>query len=215
MAEASISATSTVRWLTEASARLHDARDELTELDAARGDADHGANMDRGFQAVADGLAEESFESPHAVLLRASALLRRTMGGTSGPLWSVGLRRMALSLGTEPVVDARSLGAALLAAAEGISELGGAQEGDNTMVDVLLPVGRELKDRLEAGMPVADALARASSEARERAQATASRSSTKGRASYLGDRAIGVADPGATSASIIVTALIAAAADAE
>ncbi len=196
-------------WLTEASRLLHEARDELTELDAARGDADHGVNMDRGFKAVADALAEESFESPKAVLLHASAVLRRSMGGTSGPLWSAGLRRMGLALGAGPEVDSHLLGVALLDAAQGISELGGAKEGDNTMLDVLLPAGRELQERLEAGVPLLDAVERAGSDARRRAQATADRGSTKGRASYLGDRAIGAADPGAMSASIVLTALAA------
>ena len=196
-----------VRWLTEASRLLHEARDELTELDAARGDADHGANMDRGFQAVADALAAETFDSPQAVLLRGSAVLRRSMGGTSGPLWSIGLRRMALALGTEPEDESRLLGAAFLDAAEAISDLGGAKEGDNTMLDVLLPVGRKLQERLEAGVPLLDAVEHASSTARDLAQATAERGSSKGRAAHLGDRTIGLADPGAMSASIIVAAL--------
>lgn len=194
-------------WLTEASRVLHAARDELTELDAARGDADHGVNMDRGFQAVAETLATESFDSPQAVLLRASAVLRAGMGGTSGPLWSVGLRRMAFALGDDPKVQGSRLGAALFDAAQGMSDIGGAKEGDNTMLDVLLPVGRELRERLEAGASLREAIDRAGSDARDLAQTTASRSSAKGRASYLGDRAIGTADPGAVSAAMVVSAL--------
>lgn len=195
-----------VAWLTEASRLLHESRDELTELDAARGDADHGVNMDRGFQMVAEALTAETFDSPQAVLLRAATVLRVGMGGTSGPLWSVGLRRMALALGTEPEVDPDRLGAALLDAAQGISDLGGANEGDNTMLDVLLPVGRGLQERLEAGADPGDALECAAADAEDLARSTADRSSSRGRASYLGDRAIGTADPGAVSAAIVVAA---------
>jgi phosphoenolpyruvate---glycerone phosphotransferase subunit DhaL len=207
MPDPPLTAAAITRWLTEASDRLHDARDELTALDAARGDADHGANMDRGFGAVARGLAEETFDTPQAVLLQASAMMRRSMGGTSGPLWSMALRRMGQVLGPAPEVDARVLGTALLEAGQGISELGGAAEGDNTMVDVLLPVGRELRDELNAGVSLPVALEHAADRAAELAQATADTASTRGRASYLGARAIGSADPGAISASIVVRAL--------
>jgi dihydroxyacetone kinase-like protein len=196
-----------VRWLTEASQRLHVARDELTALDAARGDADHGVNMDRGFDAVARALADEVSDTPQQALLRASTVLRRGMGGTSGPLWSIGLRRMGQALGAEPEPDARTLGAALVEMGPAISQLGGAVEGDNTMLDVLLPVARGLRDELDAGTSLPEALEHAADRAEQLALATATTGSNRGRASYLGDRAIGSADPGATSAAIIVRAL--------
>ena len=113
---------------------------------------------------------------------------------------------MALALGRGPG-GVRLLGAAFADAAEAISDMGGAKEGDNTMLDVLLPIGRELRARLEAGAPLLDAVEHASSTSRELAQATADRGSSKGRAAHLGDRAVGLADPGAVSASIIVAAL--------
>jgi dihydroxyacetone kinase-like protein len=202
-----LTAESIVRWLTQASRLLHEARDELTRLDAARGDADHGVNMDRGFQSVAETLAAETFESPRAVLLRASVVLRRSMGGTSGPLWSAGLRAMSVAFGDEDEVEARVIGTALQDAAAAISALGGAKEGDNTMLDVLLPVARDLDRDLAAGAPLHAALERAGCDAADLARATADRPSTRGRASYIGDRAIGSADPGATSAALVVLAL--------
>jgi phosphoenolpyruvate---glycerone phosphotransferase subunit DhaL len=206
-ADAPLTAASMVRWLSEASRLLHEARDELTELDAARGDADHGVNMDRGFQAVVTALTEENFDSPQAVLRRASAVLRRAMGGTSGPLWSAGLRAMSLTLGDGARVDGRMIAPALVAAAEAISALGGAQEGDNTMLDVLFPAGRELTRQLDEGTPLDAALQRTGVVAGDLARGTADRGATRGRASYLGDRAIGSADPGATSAALVVIAL--------
>lgn len=209
-ADASLTAESMVRWLSEASRLLHEARDELTELDAARGDADHGVNMDRGFQAVVTALSEESFDSPQAVLLRASTVLRRSMGGTSGPLWSAALRAMSRALGDGARVDCRRIAPALLDAAQAISALGGAKEGDNTMLDVLFPASRELARELDDGAPLDAALERTGVVAAELARATADHGSTRGRASYLGDRAIGSADPGATSAALVVIALRAA-----
>src|SRR5262249_17756232 len=148
-ADPALTAESVVRWLREASRLLHAARDELTELDAARGDADHGVNMDRGFEAVVTALSQENFGSPQAVLMQASVVLRRSMGGTSGPLWSAGLRAMARALGDGARVDGRLIAPALLDAAEAISALGGAKEGDNTMLDVLFGASRELARELD------------------------------------------------------------------
>jgi dihydroxyacetone kinase-like protein len=204
-------AAAMVRWLAQASTLLHAARDELTELDRVRGDADHGVNIDRGFEAAAAAAAEPGLDSPRAVLREAAKALGRTTGGTSGPLWAAALRRLGTGLGEEAVVPWPRFGGAFVAAAEELAELGDAREGDNTMVDVLLPVGRELRDRLESGTPVREVLELAGRAADDRARATADLPARKGRASYLGDRVLGSADPGAVSAAIVVRALAAGA----
>jgi phosphoenolpyruvate---glycerone phosphotransferase subunit DhaL len=189
-----------VAWMHAAATRLEAAVPLLTELDAARGDADHGVNMQRGFAAIAQRLEEAPPADAEAALLEASKVLRRTVGGTSGPLWSVALRRAGKALGAgEP------LGDALAAAAAGVGEIGGAQEGDNTMLDALLPAARalraehgSLREGVEAAAEAADA----------GAASTADRVATKGRASYLGERGVGSPDPGAASAAIVVRALL-------
>ncbi|MBN9619512.1 MAG: DAK2 domain-containing protein, partial [Actinobacteria bacterium] len=123
-------------WLNRAAVDLDAACDELTRLDAARGDADHGVNMQRGFAAAATALAEAPPPDAAAALRAASDALRRTVGGTSGPLWSLALRRIGKAFAG---ADDRSLIAVLAdglaSAAAGVSELGGAGEGDGTTGD--------------------------------------------------------------------------------
>jgi dihydroxyacetone kinase-like protein len=193
-------------WMCAAAEALDAACPLLTELDAARGDADHGVNMRRGFGAIAKQLDEEPPTSAGAALLTGAKVLRRTMGGTSGPLWSAALRRAGRTLADDP----DGLAAALAAAAAAVAEIGGAQEGDNTMLDALLPAARELERQLAHEVPLPEAVEAAAVAAEAGAASTASRRATKGRASYLGDRGVGAPDPGATSAAIVVRALASA-----
>jgi dihydroxyacetone kinase-like protein len=196
-----------IAWMNEAAEQLHTACPYLTELDAARGDADHGVNMDRGFRAIADALTADPPTSGGRAMLSAAAVLRKTMGGTTGPLWSVALRRIGKTLGDDDPAEPAVLAAALRAAADGVSAIGEAQEGENTMLDAMYPAARAMATRVDEGASLSAALADAAQAATEGALATADRAATKGRASYLGERAIGQPDPGATSASLVITAL--------
>jgi dihydroxyacetone kinase-like protein len=198
-----IDAAFAVAWMNAAAKALDEACPLLTELDAARGDADHGVNMQRGFAAIAAQLADEPPTTASEALLAGSKVLRRTMGGTSGPLWSAALRRAGKTIGDDP----RTLATALSAAGAAITELGGAVEGDNTMLDALLPAARTLERELTTGAAFDHALAAAAQAADQGAQATAHRAAAKGRASYLGERGLGTPDPGATSAAIVINAL--------
>ena len=197
----------TVRsWLHRSHLALHEQREYLTQLDAAIGDADHGTNMDRGFQAVeakVDGLDAP----PGKILTTAGATLVSTVGGASGPLYGTALRRAGRSLGEEAEPSDRDVAAALRAALDGVVELGAANEGDKTMVDALAPAVRALDESLSAGDTLADGLAAAARAAEEGAKATIPLQARKGRASYLGERSVGHQDPGATSAAIILVAL--------
>jgi phosphoenolpyruvate---glycerone phosphotransferase subunit DhaL len=197
----------TVRsWLHRSHLALHEQREYLTQLDAAIGDADHGTNMDRGFQAVeakVDGLDAP----PGKILTTAGATLVSTVGGASGPLYGTALRRAGRSLGEEAEPSGRDVAAALRAALDGVVELGAANEGDKTMVDALAPAVRALDESLSAGDTLADGLAAAARAAEEGAKATIPLQARKGRASYLGERSVGHQDPGATSAAIILVAL--------
>ena len=125
------------------------------------------------------------------------------MGGTSGPLWSAALRRAGRSIGDDP----RTLADALAAASAAVTEIGGAAEGDNTMLDALLPAARTLEHAFNHGAALPDALTAAAQAADRGAAATATRIATKGRASYPGERGLGSADPGATSAAIVIRSL--------
>ena len=202
----SVDAETVRRWLQAAAASLHEQRDYLTQLDAAIGDADHGANMDRGFTAVVEKL--EGLEAPPGrLLITAGGTLVSTVGGASGPLWGTALRRAGRALGDAPEFAGPELSSAFEAALEGVVELGAAQEGDKTMVDALAPAVRALRERLDDGSTVAEALAAARTACEDGMRATVPLQASKGRASYLGERSIGHQDPGATSTALIIAAL--------
>src|SRR5947199_3795447 len=205
--EASVDAGTVQRWLEAAATSLHEQRDYLTQLDAAIGDADHGANMDRGFAAVVEKLDGLGDLPPGKLLTTAGATLVSTVGGASGPLWGTALRRAGRTLGDAEDFDARELADALDAALAGVVELGAAQEGDKTMVDALAPAVRALRSKLDAGADLAAAVSAARIAGEEGMRATTPLQASKGRASYLGERSIGHQDPGATSSALIIAAL--------
>lgn len=173
---------------------------ELTDLDRAIGDADHGANMARGMAAVA-ALDPGSFEDAGAYLKKAGMTLVSTVGGASGPLYGTFLLRFAGAL-------AGGEAAALRAGLDGVVARGKAVEGDKTLVDALAPAVAAFEAAVESGEGRAwAAAAEAGASGRD---ATTPMVARKGRASYLGERSAGHQDPGATSMAL----LLAAAADA-
>jgi phosphoenolpyruvate---glycerone phosphotransferase subunit DhaL len=208
MEGASVDAGTVRSWLAASAVAIREQRDYLTQLDAAIGDADHGANMDRGFTAVVERLdGEASSEPPGKLLLTAGSTLVSTVGGASGPLWGTALRRAGRVLGEAETFGPGELVAALDAALAGVVDLGAASEGEKTMVDALAPAVRMLRERIETGAGLADALAAAREAGEEGMRATVPLQARKGRASYLGERSIGHQDPGATSTALILAAL--------
>lgn len=199
-------------WIAEAARLVVDNTDHLTHLDAAIGDADHGVNMRRGFQAAVALLDEAAPPTPGAVLDTVGRALISKIGGASGPLYGTAFRQAAKVLGAEPDVSAPRLGEALRAALAGVQRLGAAKEGDKTMVDALAAAVSAYQAVVETGGGLAGAT-RAAADAAERGlQATVGMQARKGRASYLGPRTIGHEDPGAASAALIMRALAAVAA---
>jgi dihydroxyacetone kinase-like protein len=206
--EASVNGQTVLAWLQAAAAAMRDNRDYLTQLDAAIGDADHGTNMDRGFSAVVEKLAEaDAPAAPGKMLTVAGATLVSTVGGASGPLWGTALRRAGRALGDADEFGGPELVAALNAAVGAVVELGAAEAGDKTMLDALAPAVSALEVELAAGAPVREALAAARAAGEEGMRATVPLQARKGRASYLGERSIGHQDPGATSTALIIAAL--------
>ncbi|MCT9930482.1 dihydroxyacetone kinase subunit DhaL [Planotetraspora sp. A-T 1434] len=194
-------------WIEEMATAVQVERDRLTELDAAIGDADHGANVDRGFTAVRQALADGPPETPRAVLVLAGSTLIRKVGGASGPLYGTAFRQMGRTLRDAPEVTLAELAVAFDAALAGVQKLGGAAEGDKTMVDALAPAVRALARAVQDGSKPEDAMAAAAEAAAEGARATVPLQARKGRASYLGPRSIGHEDPGAASTALIFAAL--------
>ena len=190
-------------WVTGFAAAVAEHKDELTKLDQAIGDGDHGSNLDRGMQAAVAKLAGDTAGD---VLKGVGRTLISTVGGASGPLYGTVFREAAKALGAEPT-DA-DLAAALRAGLDGVRRLGGAAEGDKTMVDAWVPALDALDAAIGDGLPAA--AARAAEAARAGAEATVPMQARKGRASYLGPRSVGHQDPGATSTALLFEALAAA-----
>jgi len=197
-------------WIDEAARLVVENADHLTHLDAAIGDADHGVNLRRGFQAAVATLAETSPGTPAAVLATVGRSLISKTGGASGPLYGTAFRRAAKVLGEGAEVDPVQLGAALQAALDGIQQLGAANERDKTMVDALAPAVRAYQATVDAGGDLAEATRAAAGAAEQGLQATVAMQARKGRASYLGARTVGHEDPGAASTVLILRALASA-----
>ncbi|RPK80053.1 dihydroxyacetone kinase subunit DhaL [Streptomyces sp. ADI98-10] len=191
------------RWMTAAAASVEREADHLTELDSAIGDADHGSNLQRGFTAVTAVLEKDAPATPGAVLTLAGRQLISTVGGASGPLYGTLLRRTGKALGDDEEVTQDQLAQAFAAGVAAVGQLGGAQAGDKTMLDALLPAAEALATSFDG----------AANAARAGAVATVPLQARKGRASYLGERSIGHQDPGATSSALLVEALAATVAD--
>ncbi|WP_328890685.1 dihydroxyacetone kinase subunit DhaL [Streptomyces sp. NBC_00316] len=185
------------RWMVTAAAAVDREADHLTELDSAIGDADHGSNLQRGFSAVTAVLEKESPQTPGAVLTLAGRQLISTVGGASGPLYGTLLRRTGKALGDAAAVTEDQLAEALAVGVAAVAQLGGAQAGDKTMLDALLPAVAALGTSPRAARDAADA----------GAAATVPMLARKGRASYLGERSVGHQDPGATSSALLIAAL--------
>jgi len=173
--------------------------DQLTALDAAIGDGDHGINMQRGLEAVLadiDGLAAKPL--PDA-LKAIGLILVMKIGGASGPLYGTLLMTLGRELPDSP--DRAALATAFGAAVQAVKARGKSEVGAKTMLDVLAPV----LQTLEAGGD--DLPARARAQADESAAATVPMKATRGRASFLGDRSIGHMDPGARSSALMIAAI--------
>lgn len=175
-------------------AALKAAEPELTAMDQQVGDGDLGHSLDRGARAVVESAANLPAR-PDRLLRQVSAVARRSIGGTSGPLYAVFLLRASESLAELDTPGVGDWGRALTAGQQGIQDLGGAQPGDRTMLDALAPAARVLVEA--ADQPLGEALRAAAEAARAGAEATADMTPRRGRSSYAGDRVKGYLDPGA------------------
>lgn len=198
-------------WLRVAASRIAEHADELTELDAAIGDADHGANMRRGMAAVVKAIDAANGADGAPALATADALLKKTgmtlvssVGGASGPLYGTFFMRMGASQAGATELGAGALASAIDAGVAGIVARGKAGAGEKTMLDAWYPALEALRAE---GEDLAAATAAAASAAAEGRDATEPMIATKGRASYLGERSQGHIDPGAASTAIILGAL--------
>ncbi|AOS62306.1 dihydroxyacetone kinase subunit DhaL [Actinoalloteichus hymeniacidonis] len=186
-------------------------RDELVRLDREIGDGDHGENLRRGFDVVAERLAAMDAATPGAVLKSVATTLISTVGGAAGPLFGTALLRAAKALGDRATLDGTAVAEALAASSEGVIARGRAEIGDKTMVDALVPAAKAAESAAQRGDSASGVLAEAARAATRGAHDTVELVARKGRASYLGPRSAGHLDPGARSTELILTSLAASA----
>jgi dihydroxyacetone kinase-like protein len=179
--------------------RVIDSADELTDLDRAIGDGDHGTNMRRGFEAVLATVDELSAKNLGESLKGVGTTLVMKVGGASGPLYGTLFMSLGKSLADE--VTYEQTAEAFAIAIEAVKARGKSDVGQKTMLDVLFPVARVLR---EGGPGIA---ARLKATAKAAAERTIPMRAIRGRASFLGERSVGHMDPGARSSALIVDAV--------
>lgn len=172
--------------------------DELTGLDQAIGDGDHGINMKRGMEAVLAELGKLDGKPPGDVLKSVGMQLVMKVGGASGPLFGTLAMEFGKELPEEP--NRADIARAFEAAVAAVGRRGKSEPGQKTMLDVLTPVA----EALAAGKSAAEVRSIAASSA----EATIPMRAMRGRASFLGDRSIGHMDPGSRSSALIIEAVV-------
>ena len=194
------------RWIRSFALLVAENKDLLTDLDAAIGDGDHGANMDRGMRAVLVALDDTTPVTAPALFNKVGMTLVSTVGGASGPLFGTFFLRAGASFGDTAEISLAQLAAALRAGLEGIVARGKAEAGDKTMYDALAPAVHALDSAVSESLDKADALKLALVAAESGRDATTPMLARKGRASYLGERSVGHQDPGATTVALLMAA---------
>jgi phosphoenolpyruvate---glycerone phosphotransferase subunit DhaL len=179
---------------------LIDHVDELTALDQAIGDGDHGLNMRRGAQAIQAKLDVLGAQSFNEALKTMGLTCMSTIGGSSGPVFGTLLVTLGKELPAKPTVD--DMARALDVGIKALTRLGKAEVGQKTLLDVLDPVRQLLEAAGDLKGP--ELLAKVRQCANDSVQATANMEAGRGRSSFLGERALGHVDPGSRSMALII-----------
>ena len=202
----SITRDDTLNWVKAIASVINENSTYLTELDAAIGDADHGANMDRGFKAVMNKMPEISDKDIGTIFKTVGMTLISTVGGAGGPLYGTFFLQVGMKTAGKMELSLTDWADALEAALNGVIMRGKAELGDKTMVDALTPAVAALKQSISETQPIHKALELSAEAAKEGMERTIPLVARKGRASYLGERSAGHQDPGATSSFLILKA---------
>jgi phosphoenolpyruvate---glycerone phosphotransferase subunit DhaL len=195
-----------VAWIQLAADVFHGEKEHLTALDSAIGDADHGINMDRGFQAVLAKLPTFAQDDVGAILKGTGMTLISTVGGASGPLYGSFFLQLGTATAGRADISVEDFAAALDNGVARVQGLGKAEPGDTTMLEALIPAQLAIHEAADAGDSPSEALAAGAAAAEEGMRATIPLVARKGRASYLGERSAGHQDPGATSTHLLLKA---------
>ncbi len=179
-------------------------RDELCRLDSFVGDGDHGYTVEKGFTAVWNMLQQKEFSTPGEVFEKAGETLAASLGGAIGLILGSFFSGGARRLSGKDRIDMEDFGNLLEDGLDEIKEVGGAKEGDRTLVDALSPAAKAYRAKAEQGGNLEECLSEAAKAAGEGAQNTASMVARKGRAKFLGEKSRGHVDAGATTMKILL-----------
>lgn len=196
-----------VDWLMRCGEVFSRERDFLTQLDTEIGDADHGLNMNRGFNKVVEKLPSVADKDIGFILKNTGMTLLSSVGGASGPLFGTFFIRAAQAANAKQSLDLAELHQMMQEGVEGVVMRGKAEPGDKTMCDAWWPVVESLGQSAQQNLSGAEALQRAADSAERAVESTITMQARKGRASYLGERSIGHQDPGATSVMLMMKTL--------
>jgi phosphoenolpyruvate---glycerone phosphotransferase subunit DhaL len=195
----------TARLVDAAVAVIRDSAEELTHLDQAIGDGDHGLNMKRGFDAVADTPEIRALPLGDALQKLGMTLVMK-VGGASGPLYGSLFMAMGKSVTGNPT-GCDQVSAMLAEGIAAVKKRGKSEAGEKTMLDVLVPVSQVLQQAAGQPIVVSELLSRVRAAADAGLEATRNIQATKGRASFLGPRSVGHLDPGARSSQLLIHAV--------
>jgi phosphoenolpyruvate---glycerone phosphotransferase subunit DhaL len=173
------------------------------ELDSVAGDGDFGYSLARGFENVLESWAGYDRSDPGAFLQGVATTMSSRIGGTSGPIWGTAFLRAAIAARGKQALAGDDVVSMLQAAIEGIKKRGGADLGDKTLLDALIPLTGAVADGVAAGESAARIAADAAQTAREAADRTKGLTARRGRASYTGERSVGSPDPGAVAMAVL------------
>ena len=204
----SITKSDVLDWIRAYGHVIEEQKDYLTDLDSIIGDADHGANMQRGFQAVLKKIPSVEDKDIGTIFKTVGMTLLSTVGGAGGPLYSTLFIQAGNKLNGKEELTLSDWADALEAANNGVVKLGKAELGDKTMVDALTPAVVALRKAASNGDSMEDALVESAKAAEEGMKATIPLVARKGRASYLGERSAGHQDPGATSSYFLLNTAV-------
>lgn len=176
----------------------------FSELDSVVGDGDFGYSLARGFEKLESQYPDLKRNDIGTFLRQVGVLLTSRIGGTSGPIWGTGFIQAGMAAGESVSLKGPDLVFMLRAAIAGIQARGGAEVGEKTLLDCLVPMTDEIEQSIESGFSSGQVLDRAALTARSAAEATADLVAKRGRAAYTGERSRGSVDAGAVAVAVIV-----------
>lgn len=188
------------------SIRLGEASDLLCQLDGQIGDGDHGTTMALGFEAVVHSFLDEDISNSKLsdLLILSADNFLNAVGATTGPLYASAFRRAAAFAEKRSNLEMKDAPLILAAMSDGIAALGKAEPGDKTMMDVWFPVAHYIRTEHQENTLLNQLVTGIRAIATDGVATTKTMVASKGRAARLGERSLGHADPGASSAAIII-----------